>query len=66
MNTADKKMCRECGAEIVNGVNGCMLKGNICNACNPGLYYLAPPRQGVSYSESDGYALAGRVIRDTD
>ena len=29
------KRCRRCGAEIVNGVNGCSLAGDVCFSCRP-------------------------------
>lgn len=28
------KICEKCGIEIINGVNGCMLNGNICDNCS--------------------------------
>ena len=29
------KKCRKCGCEIVNGVNGCTMAGDICFSCKP-------------------------------
>ena len=28
------KICDKCGIEIINGVNGCMLNGDICDNCS--------------------------------
>ena len=37
------KKCKICGAEIVNGVNGCMMY-NTCTDCEP-IHYYAKPRK---------------------
>ena len=39
------KICRECGKIIINGINGCMLAGDICFDCKPERFDLAPARQ---------------------
>lgn len=43
------KICEKCGVEIINGVNGCMMMGNICDKCgdwpNYGPSGVAAPRR---------------------
>lgn len=29
------KICKQCGAEIINGVNGCVMAGDVCFSCRP-------------------------------
>lgn len=38
------KICRICGKEIINGVNGCTFAGDICFDCKPVRFDLAPAR----------------------
>lgn len=39
------KICRECGREIIDGVNGCTFAGDICFDCRPVRFDLAPARK---------------------
>lgn len=47
------KTCRVCGSEIVDGVNGCQLMGDICFDCGGRPVYPAPRR--VDYPEEIEY-----------
>jgi hypothetical protein len=37
------KICKQCGNEITNGINGCMLMGDICFDCGGKPQYISPP-----------------------
>lgn len=56
------KVCDKCGIEIINGVNGCMLTGNVCFTCRGGAprYYdkLAAP----TYTDEMIDALESRCL----
>ena len=36
------KICKICGREIVNGVNGCAMAGDVCFDCKPWRMKLIP------------------------
>ena len=62
------KMCRKCGTEIINGTNGCMLLGDICNTCYNGgkpIRY-APPKSRINeyYSNNEESYFEGECIGD--
>lgn len=46
------KHCSKCGAEIVNGVNGCMLSDD-CFKCVPIAYSLQPAKQPNYYNSTE-------------
>lgn len=48
------KICRKCGAEIIDGMNGCQLTGDICFNCRGGRPVYPAPRQ-VDYPETMEY-----------
>ena len=53
------KVCRICKKEIINGQNGCVFQGNICNDCNGGApIYYAKARQAEQNSDYEGLILA--------
>lgn len=39
------KICKKCGIEIINGVNGSMIMGNICHDCGDRPVYYTRPRR---------------------
>lgn len=50
------KICRKCGCEIINGVNGCQFTGDICFPCRGGApdYSKLPKVQPeTSFEEAD-------------
>ena len=49
------KHCRKCGCEIVNGMNGCQLLGDICFDCNGGRPKYPDP-----------IVIAGPIYEDVD
>lgn len=48
------KKCRVCGAEIINGQNGCMMLGDICFDCHGGPPVYPSPRR-IDYPEAPDY-----------
>ena len=60
------KKCRCCGVEIVNGVNGCQLTGDICFPCRGGApdYSKLPPSTLNTFmvTEDDLNSLEGRCL----
>lgn len=51
------KVCRECGVEIINGINGCQITGDICFKCRGGFpdYSKLPKVEPVSTWEEADY-----------
>lgn len=47
------KICRICGAEIVNGVNGCTMAGNVCFNCKPWNMKLIPAAKYIDGGAAD-------------
>ena len=49
------KICEICGAEIIDGVNGCTFAGSVCFSCKPWNMKLIV-REALPYEFSDGDA----------
>lgn len=49
------KICRICGKEIIDGVNGCTFAGDVCFDCKPVRFDLAPPRKAEPTIEECDY-----------
>lgn len=61
------KVCKVCGCKIFNGVNGCVLSGNICFECNPVTYTNKPISLfGMVISDDDLDALENRCVDDIE
>ena len=67
MENKEMKRCVKCGAEIVNGENGCMLIDE-CFTCHGGYPKYAPAtgRNWNYGSWNDLDALEDRCVRDYD
>lgn len=52
------KRCRLCGDEIVNGVNGCSLAGDICFSCRPWNVKTIPARRADAGADYENMILA--------
>lgn len=58
------KTCKKCGKEIINGVNGCMLAGDICFDCQPWDMKPAKSPRAVVYTYEELCSLENLCIDD--
>lgn len=55
------KFCKICGAEIVNGANGCAMAGNVCFSCKPwNMNRIAPARRTFEWVTDYENAILAR------
>ena len=57
------RTCKECGKEIVNGINGAQIS-EYCTDCKPIVYHCSPTpaRYGIDWDELD--AMEGKCLGD--
>ena len=58
------KTCKKCGKEIINGVNGCMLAGDICFDCQPWDMKPTKSPRAVVYTYEELCSLESLCIDD--
>jgi len=56
------KICEVCGAEIINGENGCTMAGNICFKCKPWKMKTVPAHNWWGDSVENLDALESRCL----